>query len=141
MDDDTHSIVFGPTVGEFEDVLRVLCDRSTAVTLTLRDETSFGAVLGSAEGGVLIYDGLDGTTGLPSGDAGTVGIGDVARSGFTEGISLGPRERYMAVLSVGAVAQIGTGKAFELARLARDPSCSPQRVGDYTGTTDREELR
>ncbi len=56
MEDDTHRIVFGPEADAFEDVLRLLCQRSMAVTIVLRSGTTFGAVLGSAENGVLIYE-------------------------------------------------------------------------------------
>jgi len=52
--------------------------RRLAVTITLHSGKRFGAVLVSAEDGVLIYERWDEATGLPSGEPGTVEIEEIA---------------------------------------------------------------
>jgi len=74
----TQAITFGPEADGFADALRTLCDRSSAVTITQHAGKRFGAVLVSAEGGVLIYERWDEATGLPSGEPGTVEIEEIA---------------------------------------------------------------
>jgi len=62
----TQAITFGPEADGFANALRNLCHRSPAVTITLHSGERFGAVLVSAEGGVLIYEHWDEVTGQPS---------------------------------------------------------------------------
>jgi hypothetical protein len=71
-------VAFSPEADGFTDVLRLLCAQSLAVTLTLRTGTEFGAVLVSAEDGVLIYEHWDEESGLPSGEPATVEINEIA---------------------------------------------------------------
>ncbi|MHB8319937.1 MAG: hypothetical protein ACYDEP_12040 [Acidimicrobiales bacterium] len=73
-----RSVSFGPEADGFTDVLRILCTQSLAVTLTLRTGTEFGAVLVSAENGMLIYEHWDDESGLPSGEPATVEIVEIA---------------------------------------------------------------
>jgi len=74
----TQTIIFGPEADGFADALRTLCDRSLAVTIKHHSGERFGAVLVSAEGGVLIYERWDEATGLPSGEPGTVEVEEIA---------------------------------------------------------------
>jgi len=71
-------ITFGPEADGFADALRTLCDCSPAVTMTLHSGKRFGAVLVSAEGGVLIYEHWDEAAGLPSGEPATVEVEEIA---------------------------------------------------------------
>jgi len=74
----TQAIIFGPEADGFANALRNLCHRSLAMTITLHSGERFGAVLVSAEGGVLIYERWDEVTGLPSGEPETVEIEETA---------------------------------------------------------------
>jgi len=49
-----------------------------AVTITLHSGERFGAVLVSAESGVLIYERWDDAAGMPSGEPATVGVEEIA---------------------------------------------------------------
>jgi len=75
--DPTQSVIFGPEADGFADALRTLCDRSPAVIITQHAGERFGAVLVSAEGGVLIYERWDEATGQPRGEPGTVEIEEI----------------------------------------------------------------
>jgi len=74
----TQSVTFGPEADGFAVLLRTLCDRFPAVTITQHAGERFGAVLVSAEGGVLIYERWDEATGQPSGEPGAAECEEIA---------------------------------------------------------------
>jgi len=74
----TQRITFGPESDGFADALRTLCHQTLAVTITLHSGERFGAVLVSAEDGVLIYERWDDAAGLPSGEPWTVEVDLIA---------------------------------------------------------------
>jgi hypothetical protein len=69
-----QTVTFSTAAEGFVDVLALLAQHTTAVTVTLHSGQRFGAVLVSVNDAVLIYERWDKAEGLPSGEPGTVDL-------------------------------------------------------------------
>ena len=63
----------------FVSTLAMLCEQSMAVSLVLRSGDELGAVLLSTNGDVVVFEHWNENDGLPSGEPGTLRVGDIRR--------------------------------------------------------------